>query len=151
MHVSQIVRNSADVLTITHLSPGDVYKRIEDSSYADASLRFGIVQSVMNNGDDAAVTALEFAHDYNGAAPAMKVFNGNKPAAIFPATPDEVLVHMTDVRNAAKAALQRAADAHTKAAAQLDAVEAAFARIDALSAPATSTTVLEAPPSGDDE
>lgn len=98
MHVQQIIRASADILTITSLSPGNVYKRIEEPDYSgEQRLSFGVVQSVMNNGEDAAVTALELAPDYSGIVAKLRVFDGRKPVAIFPATPEEVSVHLSEL------------------------------------------------------
>lgn len=123
MQVQQMIRASADVLTITTMSPGNVYKRIETSGYGstDPVLRFGVVQSVMNNGEDSAVTALEFVADYSGVAASMKVFDGGKPVAIFPATPDEITQHLTDLTERAEKdvtdaerALQAKRDAHAR-------------------------------------
>lgn len=154
MQVQQIIRNSADVLTITRLSPGDVYKRIVDSTYGDSTavLRFGVVQDVMNNGDDAAVTALEYVSSYNGVATAeLKVFTGTKPVAIFPATPEEVAAHMTDLRTAADKAVATADDAAAKARETRAAVYRLAEQADSLTAPETTTDVLDALPAGDDE
>ena len=142
MQVQQVIRNSADIVTITNLAPGDVYKRIEESSYGDPVLRFGIVQSVMNNGEDAAVTALEYAPDYTlGATTAVKVFTGTKPVAIFPATPDEVLDHIDGLEKAAEEALDRATEAERKAVANLDRVRTLRLSIPSLTAPTTTAAI----------
>lgn len=147
MQVQQMIRASADVLTITTLSPGNVYKRIDTAGYgsSDPVLRFGVVQSVMNNGEDSAVTALEFTADYTGVAAALKVFDGGKPVSIFPATPDEITQHLTelteraerDVADAEKA-LQGKRDAHAR-------VLHLRGQIGELSAPASADRLPEIP------
>lgn len=147
MQVQQIVRASADVLTITRLSPGDCYKRVEESDYSGPSIKIGIVQSVMNNGEDAAVTALEYQVDYaDGIKVAMKVFTGGKPAAIFPATPEEVAAHVSDIENAARRAVEKAAkDLDAKRAAHA-AVVSLIGNLGTITAPETGTNVLDATP-----
>lgn len=87
MQVQNIIRASADVLTITHLTVGNVYKRVDTNYNGDASIKFGVVQSVMNNGTDAAITALEYEADYNGARATIRVITAAKDVAIFPARP----------------------------------------------------------------
>jgi hypothetical protein len=145
MQVRQIVRSSADVLTITRLSPGDCYKRVEDG-YSEPTLKFGVVQSVMNNGEDAAVTALEYEVDYTvGAKARIRVFNGGKPAAIFPATPEEVTTHLAEIRQSTQQAVERAERDLTEKRAALAAVEALTASVGTLSAPATTSGVIDAP------
>ena len=115
MQVQQIVRASADVVTITTLRPGDVYKRVDETYSGDAVLRFGVVESTMNNGEDAAVSAFEYTPDYSsGVAVKPVVFTGNKPVAIFPATPEEVAQHMDALVTAAQEASQRADESAAK-------------------------------------
>jgi hypothetical protein len=98
MQVQQMIRTSAEVLTITRLEPGNVYKRVVTDYTGTASLRFGVVQSVMNNGADAAVTAIEFAPNLAGSvASEIKVFDSSAVAAIFPATPDEISAHFIEL------------------------------------------------------
>lgn len=147
MQVRQIIQSSADVLTITRLSPGDVYKRVAENGYnAEPTLRFGVVQSVMNNGEDSAITAVEWESDYSaGAKATVKVFDGMKPAALYPATPDEVATHIDGLIASAERALREAEDAVTKKAAALGAVRAMAQSVGELTAPETSTELQVAP------
>lgn len=146
MDTQQLIRASADVVTITHFAPGDVYKRIETAYSGEAILRFGVVQDVMNNGADAAFTALEFRADYNGTTCDLKVYDGGKPAALYAATPEEVTAHFDDLRKATADKRDRAAEEFRKA-------EEAVARVDelgrqalgrTLSAPAVAAGVIDA-------
>lgn len=147
MQVQQIIQASADVLTITKLSPGDVYKRVEESSYgaSDVTLRFGVVRDVMNNGSDAAVTALEYVNNYNSIAASIKVFNGAKPVAIFPATPSEFRAYLTDLRAAADRGVETALEGLRKAEQVLSAVKAIEVQAYDLRTPEVSTQTLPAP------
>lgn len=146
MQVQQMIRASADVLTITTLAPGNVYKRIDArGAYGEAEprLRFGVVQSVMNNGEDAAVTALEFLADYTGISAELKVFDGGKPVAIFPATPDEITQHLGELTEKAERDVEAAEKALVDKRQALARVQHLRSQIQELSAPATST---EQPP-----
>ena len=142
MQVQNIIRASADVLTITSLSPGNVYKRVGDSYSGDATLHFGVVQAVMNNGEDAAVTAIEYETDYSaGIKATLKVFTGGKPIAIFPATPAEITKHLTDLRAATVRSVETAErDLDTKRKA-LAAVEELSATVGDLTAPSVAGEV----------
>lgn len=151
MQVQQMIRSSADILTITTLSPGNVYKRIEQgSSYAGGEpvLRFGVVQSVMNNGEDSAVTALEFTADYTGVAASMKVFDGGKPVAIFPATPDEITQHLTELTERAERDLKSAEDTLQSKRDALARVVHLRGQVGELSAPDTANEIIPAAPDG---
>lgn len=98
MDTRQLIEASAEVVTITRLKAGDVYKRIEEGTSYGSPLRFGVVQDVMNNGTDSAFTALELTPTYAGITSEVKVFKAGMPAALFAATPDEVLRHTTEVK-----------------------------------------------------
>ena len=102
MDTRQLIEASAEVITITRLQAGDVYKRIEEGGYG-SPLRFGIVQSVMNNGTESAFTALEFTPGYNTVSSEIKVFAAGKPIALFAAAPVEVEEHCNQVITAAAA------------------------------------------------
>lgn len=147
MQVRQIIQSSADILTITRLSPGDVYKRVDTTTYSgDPTMRFGVVQTVMNNGEDSAITAVEWESDYStGAKATIKVFDGAKPAALYPATPDEVAAHIDGLIASAERALREAERTVEKQAAALGAVRAMAQSVGELTAPETSTELQVAP------
>lgn len=140
MQVQQIIQASADVLTITRLAPGNVYKRVGETGYnGEPTLRFGVVQSVMNNGTDAAVVALEYERDYStGVAVKMAVFNGGRPAALFPATPEEVTAHLDDLQQAAERKVTEATAALVKAQEAAAVVAQVREQVGTLTAPDTA-------------
>lgn len=114
MDTKQLIQASAEVVTITSFKAGDVYKRVE-STY-DPQLRYGIVQSVMNNGSDSAFSAIELRPDYStGVVVETKVFDGGKPAALFAATAHEVAVHLDEVRKSVEQRRETAAKALVEA------------------------------------
>lgn len=121
MDTTNLIKASATIVTITKLGEGDVYKRIDDSGYSTPELKFGVVQSTMHNGEDAAITALEYGTDYSGSMTVkQKVFTAGKAAALFAATPAEIEAHVSsmaegasrhlETKNREQAEAQRAVD-----------------------------------------
>lgn len=145
MQVQQLIQASANVITITALTPGDVYKRVTEGYSGDATIQFGVVQSVMNNGTDAAVTALEYSPDYQqGVVAKTAVFTGSKPQAIFPATPAEISVHLADLTKQAERVLKEKEKALAEAIKAHEAVTALATRIAAaeLTEPSTHAPAI---------
>jgi hypothetical protein len=114
MDTTQLIRASAEVVTITSFKAGDVYKRVESGGYNEAKLVFGVVTDAMNNGSDSAIAAIEYEASYGGLTVSQKVWDGTKPAALFAAEPVEVAAHIDElqrkVRDKAETA-QKALDA----------------------------------------
>lgn len=87
MDTTQIVRASADVVTIIKLRKGDVYKRLSKLSYQEKyDACYGIVQSIDYNGEQAMVTAIEIAPE----GVKLAVFGTDSNLSLFAATLDEV-------------------------------------------------------------
>ena len=59
MHTKQIIQASANVIRITNLRKGDVYKRIDDSSYGD-KVHYGVVLNLYNNGEKTYIETIEY-------------------------------------------------------------------------------------------
>ena len=165
MRTSTLVNATAEVVTITTLQAGDVYKRLQVNEYAAGdgkyAMLFGIVQDVMHNGSDAVISALEFTTSYTGVEPKLRTFGTDADLKLFAAQPDEVRAHFGEVQEASAKALQTARDAWQKAQATDAAVQAAIAHAgqQVLTAAATARTqiepatpaVLEAETEGDGE
>ena len=94
MQTQSIVRASAQAITITTLTQGDVYKRLIEQSYSADKYRavIGIVQSVDFNGEDAMISALEVS---DGKVE-MKVFGNDADLKIFSVSTDEATVLIND-------------------------------------------------------
>lgn len=88
-----LVKASAQIITITELSAGDVYQRLEGSS----DLRYGIVTQVLHNGEDAVIQALEIKTTYYSVEPELKTFGTDTDVKIFPAEPLNVRLHLDEV------------------------------------------------------
>lgn len=115
MHTQQLIKASAEVVTITRFAVGDVYKRVESSDFAGAALRFGVVTDLMNNGDDCALVAVEYRPEYQGIVAEQKVWDGTKPAALYAATPAEVAQHVGELRERADQKVRETEEALVKA------------------------------------
>lgn len=158
MRTETLVRASADIIRITTLNEGDVYKRLADKDYTgNYKALFGIVQSVDFNGVDTLISAIEFDSDFNGiGAPKHKVFGADADLKLFATSLDEVNLHLDDVEKVSAAAVETA----TKA---LRAAEATYlttvnllekVRRQGLTAPAVSSElesadVVDAEPADD--
>lgn len=89
METKNLIQTSANVIRITNLKKGDIYKRYEDSSYS-SSLYYGLVKDIKNNGEETFIEAIEYKKSYSSIDADLKIFSGSKDLAIFPATLDEV-------------------------------------------------------------
>ena len=121
MHVRNLIEASANVVTITTLKRGDGYKRIIPATqFGEAKLQFGVVTSVMNNGSEGAISAVEYAHDFSGVVVSVKAFDATADVALFAATVDEVMEHIAEIRQAVDHKVtetaQKAAEARDMAA-----------------------------------
>ena len=102
-----IVRASATILNITTLHAGDVYKRLEKAtSYAREKLVIGRVLSVMHNGTEAALTALE-STVASSDAPTIVAHGVGADLALFTCEPAEWVAHMADVRTTQRRKIER--------------------------------------------
>lgn len=89
MQTKNVIQTSANVIRITNLKKGDIYKRYEDSSYS-SSLYYGLVKDIKNNGEETFIEAIEYKKSYSSVDADLKIFSGSKDLAIFPATLEEV-------------------------------------------------------------
>lgn len=88
MQVKHVIQASAEVVNVSQVHIGDIYKRIEKPPYGDERLVYGKVIDILANVEDAALVALEFVpQDYStGIQAAIRTFSGNSEIALFPAT-----------------------------------------------------------------
>lgn len=144
METSTLIQASADVVRIVTLRTGDVYKRLlHKTPYGrdleEPTLRFGVVTDVINNGSDAAITALEFDTGYSGVAPEIKVFRGGSDVAPFAATPAEVTAALSEVAKFAQRAVEDAERELAKRRDVQELVNRAYAAKGQLTEAATTT------------
>ena len=75
MQTQQFIRGSAEVVRVTALVKGDVYKRLEEATnYSEAKMLYGVVTDVLNNGSEAAIQAVEFTPSYGSVESKIRVF-----------------------------------------------------------------------------
>ncbi len=104
MDVRTLINPTAEIHQVTTLKAGDVYKRLETSTYSEDKMLFGIVVECLNNGDTAVVTSLEFYPPVYAGAVETKVrtFSGEAQMALFPC-------HIEEFRTNLSAAIDRQA------------------------------------------
>ena len=105
--ISTYVQTTAEVVRVVSLKPGDVYKRLADA-YGDPKMHYGVVTAVLNNGSKTAITAVEYEAGYGSMTATAKTFTDKSDVAIFPATPEEVSVHVRDLLDSAERGVEMA-------------------------------------------
>ena len=103
VNVKSLVQVSADIITVVHLKPGDVYTRLEaDGSYAQ--MLYGVVSAVYNNGTDTVITAIEYGKQrYSSSFSAtQKVFKTDDSPQIFEANPEDFKVYLAEMQKSAE-------------------------------------------------
>jgi hypothetical protein len=88
MEIKQAIQSSANVIRVTSVSPGDVYKRF-DEAYADR-VYFGIIKNVHNDGDNTIIESIEYRYSYGSMDVEYKVLRGTNNYILFPASPEEL-------------------------------------------------------------
>lgn len=86
MQTKQIIQASANVIRITRLSRGNIYKRFDDSDY----VYYGVVTDVLNDGHNTMITATEYKKSWSSIDVSQKVIKGEKDYVLFPATLEEI-------------------------------------------------------------
>jgi hypothetical protein len=96
MKISTVLRPSAEVVQITEVTVGAVYKRLDTPSYGEPRLLFGVVTDIMHNGEESALVAIEFVPPTYGGSmePTIRTFKGDAEVAIYPAQPEEFSLAM---------------------------------------------------------
>lgn len=109
MQTKNLIQASATITRVTELKVGDVYKRLEESSYSSAKIKFGVVTGTLHNGDDAAITAIEYeTHHSDGMNAEIKVFGTSDDLKIFPSTREEFETHVADLIGSTQRAVRDA-------------------------------------------
>ena len=88
METKQIIQSSANVVRLTKLSPGDVYKRF-DKSYDDRTY-YGIVKNVHNDGVNTIIEATEYCYKYSNINVEHRTLRGEQDYILFPAEPKDL-------------------------------------------------------------
>lgn len=87
METKQLVQASANVIRITHIAKGNIYKRF-DTNY-DYTY-YGVVTDVLNDGTNTIITATEYKKSYNSIDVENRVLRNKNDYILFPATLEEL-------------------------------------------------------------
>lgn len=98
MQTKQIVQSSANVIRITNLSVGDLYKRFDDSTYSKSTY-FGIVKGIYNDGEKTYVESVEYEASYGDIEAQNYVIRGDDDVSIFPATVEELEMDFNNIES----------------------------------------------------
>lgn len=99
MITKQAIQSTANVIRITSVVAGDVYKRFENSEYDD-KVYYGVVKAVHNDGEKTIIEAIEYCYKYSDISVDYKVIGGTKDITIFPSTPEELNLELEKARKA---------------------------------------------------
>ena len=97
MQTKQAIQTSANVVRITSVSAGDVYKRF-DTSYSDSHVYYGVIKSVNNDGENTIIESVEYRYSYSSLDVDYKVMSGDKEYILFPSSPEELNLELEKAR-----------------------------------------------------
>jgi hypothetical protein len=80
MQTKQIVQTSANVIRITNIVKGNIYKRFDDNY-----TWYGVVKGVHNDGEKTIIEATEYRNGWSSIEMQDKVIKGDQDFTIFPA------------------------------------------------------------------
>lgn len=92
MDTKQIIQASANVIRITKMAKGDIYKRFDDNyTY------LGIVRNIYNDGVNAIIEATEYRNSWRSIEVKQQVLRGDNDYRIFPATLEDFNLEFDEV------------------------------------------------------
>lgn len=89
METRNLIQATANVIKITNLKVGDVFKQI-DESYSSLETYYGVVTDLMSTGEKSFITVLRYKKNYGSVEGEIKTYAGEKDINIFPASIEEV-------------------------------------------------------------
>ena len=95
MQTKNILQASANVIRVTNLPRGDIYKRFNDSSYSK-DVKLGIVRNIYNDGESTYVEAVKYKKSYRDLEASIYVIRGDNDVSIFSATIEEIQEEFSD-------------------------------------------------------
>lgn len=112
MQTQTLIQAQANVVKITTLKVGDVFKVItEGSTYSTPEVKYGVVTDMFNSGEKTFLEVVEYTKSYSSVGAEVKLYSGAKDIALFPATVEEIQEHFTS----AIAAIERDIEKDKKA------------------------------------
>lgn len=137
MQITSIVKPTAQIGRVVELAEGDVYKRVERSSY-DTKLVHGVITGILTDGENTTVTAIEYVPGgYSSNEVKQKTFTDQDDVAIYPADPDEFRMAIDDLESSQQRAVESARGTLERAAHMLEQIRSL--RTLEVAAPTTQT------------
>lgn len=146
MQTKTLIEPSAEIVTVTTLKKGDVYRRMHKgtASYDPDVILYGVVTEIGHNGTEAFITALEFnPMEYHGKVK-IKAFATDSDLALFSCLPAEFIAAAADLRVGLADDLKAKRAEVTKAEAASELLEQTVALADTLTAPETTSDATTA-------
>ncbi len=106
MEIKQAVQSSANVIRITSVSAGDVYKRFNNDD--SDCIYYGIVKAVHNDGESVKIEAVEYCYRWSSLTIEYKVLSGKNNYCLFPATPDDLNLELEKAKRNAQKEIEEA-------------------------------------------
>lgn len=148
MKVQQVVRAQAQMVQVTDLEVGDVYKRLVKRPYTDEryTLTVGVVTGVDANDEDAYITSVEVDPEGSGSSMVSSQVFGteSKDLRLFPAVAEDVQAVFGKARGAASAYLRHQQTMLQDAADQMDRLTELEQRLSAGELQPTKVRAIEA-------
>ena len=109
VNVKSLVQVSADIITVVHLKPGNVYVRLDSDGSGYSQMLYGVVSAVYNNGTDTVITAIEYGKQRysSGFSAETRVFKTSDCPQIFEADPEEFAVYLQQMQQSAEHELEQ--------------------------------------------
>lgn len=98
MNTKQVVQSSANVIRITNVAVGNLYKRFELEGYGSDETIFGIVNNIYNDGESTIIQATEYTAGYNNISVKFKNITSKKEVIIFPASIEEFQLEFDELK-----------------------------------------------------
>ena len=86
----------ANVIKVTALKKGDIFKVMESGSYSEDGVYYGVVLDLFNTGEQSFMQVLRYKKSYGDVNAELVVYDGDKDLALFPATIEEVTEYFGD-------------------------------------------------------
>jgi len=97
MQTQNLIQTTANVIQITNLKIGDVFKVIDADGYGGPTVKYGVVNDLMNDGEKTYIEVVEYEKSYGSVDAKIKLYTGTKDISLFPATVEEVKEHFDSV------------------------------------------------------
>jgi hypothetical protein len=104
MNIQQAIQSSANVVRVTNIVAGDVYKRFDAN---DDCTFYGIVKNVHNSGEEVIVEAVEYRKRYGSLDINLKNLRGAKDYTIFPASPEDLSLELDGIVTAKEKEIEK--------------------------------------------